>query len=59
MFSTDRIKGSQAAGDANALLPIGSVLTDLGLFNRPFGHFGSVLGLLFVKKVCFYSNLGK
>ena len=26
----------------NKLFPIESVLTDLGLFNRPFGNFGSV-----------------
>ena len=41
-----------------ALLPIWSVLTDIGLFNRPFGHFWSVLGLIFlVKKVISKSKL--
>ena len=33
------------------LLSIGSVLTDLGLFNIPFGQFGSVLGLVFFSKM--------
>ena len=39
------------------LFPIGSVLTDIGLFNRPFGHFESVW-VCFCQNVCFYSNLG-
>ena len=32
-----------------ALLPFGSVLTDLCQFNRPFGHFGSTFGLFLSK----------
>ena len=39
-----------------ALFPTWSVLTDLGLFNITFGHFGSVF--VVVKKNIFYSNLG-
>ena len=41
-----------------SLLPVGSVLTDLGLFNKQSNLLGSALGLFFVvKEVCFYSNL--
>ena len=42
----------------SALLPIASVLTDLGLFNRPFGHFGPVLGLFFCQKGLYLFQLG-
>ena len=40
------------------LFPIGSVLTDLGLFNRLFCHFGSVLGLFCCQKGLFSFKFG-
>ena len=46
----------------STLFPIGSVLTDLGLFNRPFGHlndFGSVSGLFFCQKGLFLFQFGQ
>ena len=40
-----------------AMFPIRSVLTELGLFNKHFDHFGSVLSLFYVRNAYFYPHL--
>ena len=44
--------------NSRALLSIGSVLTDPGLFSRPFGQFGFVMNLFFCQKGLFLLQIG-